>query len=96
MASRYLEPAHERASRAAMTRLQARRLREQVTHAARHSPFYRRLLRAARVDPAAIRTLDDLRRLPFTTKEDLQTTSSNARRGATCWRCRSPTWCACT
>ena len=72
MASRCLEPAHERASRAAMTRLQARRLREQVTHAARHSPFYRRLLRAARVDPAAIRTLDDLRRLPFTTKEDLR------------------------
>jgi len=72
MASRCLEPAHERASRAAMTRLQARRLREQVTHAARHSPFYRRLLRAVRVDPAAIRTLDDLRRLPFTTKEDLR------------------------
>lgn len=72
MASRCLEPARERASRAAMTRLQARRLREQVTHAARHSPFYRRLLRAARVEPATIRTLDDLGRLPFTTKEDLR------------------------
>jgi phenylacetate-CoA ligase len=72
MASRCLEPARERASRAAMTRLQTRRLREQVTHAARHSPFYRRLLRAARVDPTRIRTLDDVRRLPFTTKEDLR------------------------
>jgi phenylacetate-CoA ligase len=72
MASRYLEPARERASRADMTRLQARRLREQVAHAARHSPFYRRALRAARVDPAKIRTLDDLRRLPFTTKDELK------------------------
>ena len=72
MASRYLEPRLERASRAEMTRLQLRRLREQVTHAARHSPFYRRKLRGARVDPAKIRTLDDLRRLPFTTKDELK------------------------
>jgi phenylacetate-CoA ligase len=72
MASRYLEPQLERASRAALTRLQLRRLRAQVVHAARHSPFYRRKLRAARVDPASIRTLDDLRRLPFTTKDELK------------------------
>ncbi|HXD96938.1 MAG TPA: AMP-binding protein [Candidatus Acidoferrum sp.] len=72
MASRYLEPRRERASRADMTRLQLRRLREQVAHAARHSPFYRRMLRAARVDPTKIRTLDDLRRLPFTTKDELK------------------------
>ncbi len=72
MASRYLEPRLERASRADRTRLQARRLREQVAHAARHSPFYRQRLRAARVDPARIRTLDDLARLPFTTKDELK------------------------
>ena len=72
MGSRFLEPARERASRAALTRLQQRRLREQVTHAGRHSPFYRRRLREARIDPATIRTLDDLRRLPFTTKDDLR------------------------
>jgi phenylacetate-CoA ligase len=72
MASRYLEPRLERASRAEMTRLQLRRLRGQVDHAARHSPFYRRALRAARVDPARLRTLDDLRRLPFTTKDELK------------------------
>jgi phenylacetate-CoA ligase len=72
MASRYLEPRLERASRVDMTRLQLRRLREQVAHAARHSPFYRRALRAARIEPARIRTLDDLRRLPFTTKDELK------------------------
>jgi phenylacetate-CoA ligase len=72
MGSRYLEPRLERASRAEMTRLQLRRLREQVAHAARHSPFYRRKLRGARVDPAKLRSLDDLRRLPFTTKDELK------------------------
>ena len=72
MASRYLEPAVERASRPTMTRLQTRRLRSQVAHAAARSPFYRRKLRAAKVTPGAIRTLDDLRRLPFTTKDELK------------------------
>ncbi|HVG77774.1 MAG TPA: AMP-binding protein [Patescibacteria group bacterium] len=72
MASRYLEPRLERASRADMTRRQFRRLREQVAHAARHSPFYRRKLRGLRPDPAKLRTLDDLRRLPFTTKDELK------------------------
>jgi len=72
MASRYLEPRLERASRADMTRRQLRRLREQVAHAARHSPFYRRKLRGLRPDPAKLRTLDDLRRLPVTTKDELK------------------------
>jgi phenylacetate-CoA ligase len=72
MASRYLEPKLERASRVTLARLQLRRLREQMTHAARHSPFYRAKLSTARVDVAKIRTLDDLRRLPFTTKDELK------------------------
>jgi phenylacetate-CoA ligase len=72
MASRYLEPEIERRSRAAMTRWQSARLREQVRHAAAHSPFYRRKLKAAGVKPALIRTLADLPRLPFTTKDELK------------------------
>jgi len=72
MASRYLEPRLERASRAEMTRVQTRRLREQVTHAAAASPFYRRKLKAAGIKPASVRTLDDLARLPFTTKDELK------------------------
>src|SRR5882672_8775855 len=72
MASRYLEPRLERASRTDMTRLQTRRLRAQLTHAAAHSPFYRRKLKAAGVKAAAVERLDDLRRLPFTTKDELK------------------------
>src|SRR5437879_11678076 len=72
MASRYLEPRLERATRAEMTRVQTRRLREQVAHAAGASPFYRRKLKAAGIKPAAIRTLADLDKLPFTTKDALK------------------------
>jgi phenylacetate-CoA ligase len=72
MASRYLEPEIERRSRALMTRWQSQRLREQVRHAAAHSPFYRRKLKAAGVKPALIRTMADLERLPFTTKDELK------------------------
>ena len=35
-------------------------------------PFYRDALRAAGVDPASIRSADDVRRLPFTVKDDLR------------------------
>jgi phenylacetate-CoA ligase len=69
---RYLEPAAERRSRAAMTRWQSDRLREQVRHAAAHSPFYRRKLKEAGVSPARIRGLRDLPALPFTTKDELK------------------------
>jgi phenylacetate-CoA ligase len=55
-----------------MARLQTRRLREQVAHAAAASPFYRRKLKAAGVKPGAIRTLGDLPKLPFTTKDELK------------------------
>jgi phenylacetate-CoA ligase len=72
MASRYLEPRLERASRTDMTRLQTRRLRVQLVHAASCSPFYKRKLKAAGVKPAAVRTLADLRTLPFTTKDELK------------------------
>jgi phenylacetate-CoA ligase len=37
-----------------------------------HVPFYRKRFDAARIDPDEIRTLEDLRKLPFTTREDLQ------------------------
>jgi phenylacetate-CoA ligase len=72
MPSRYLEPRLERASRAEMARVQTRRLREQLAHAAAASPFYRRKLKAAGVGPGAIRTLGDLPKLPFTTKDELK------------------------
>jgi len=66
--SRYLEPRLERAPRADMRRLQITRLRKQLAHARAHSPFYRRKLKGAPL----LKTLDDVRRLPFTTKDELR------------------------
>jgi phenylacetate-CoA ligase len=71
-ASRYLEPEIETADRGTLRALQERRLREQVEHAYRSSPFYRAKLDAAGVKPADVRTLEDLGRLPFTTKDELR------------------------
>jgi phenylacetate-CoA ligase len=69
--ARYLEPRLERASRPTLQALQLKRLRAQLTHAAAHSPFYRRKLKAAGVRPR-LRTLEDVRALPFTTKDELK------------------------
>lgn len=51
--------------------LQARRLSETVRRSA-VVPFYREALRRAGVEPGDLRTRDDVRRLPFTTKDDLR------------------------
>ena len=53
--------------------LQAKRLATTLERVAR-VPFYREALAAAKVDPAAIRSADDVRRLPFTVKDDLRRT----------------------
>jgi len=45
-----------------------------------YSPFYRRLFDRQRIDPRSIRTIDDLRRIPFTTKRDIAPTPENPRR----------------
>lgn len=51
---------------------QLRGLQWTVAHAFHNSPFYRERFEQAGVTPDAIRTLDDIRRLPFITAEDLQ------------------------
>jgi len=45
-----------------------------------YSPLYRRLFDANKIDPRSIRTIDDLRRLPFTTKQDIAPTAENPTR----------------
>ncbi|MFL5361740.1 MAG: hypothetical protein ACJ78U_12315, partial [Myxococcales bacterium] len=47
------------------------RLAATVRHAFANAPRARRALEAAGLDPAAIRGLDDLARIPVTRKEDL-------------------------
>lgn len=55
-----------------MRAFQEQLLRRQMAYLQQTSPFYQRKFRAAGIVPAEIRTLDDLRRLPFTTKQELR------------------------
>jgi phenylacetate-CoA ligase len=57
--------------RPAMHELQLRRLAELVDRLS-VVPFYRAAFQKIGIDSSMIRTLDDLRRLPFTTKQDLR------------------------
>ena len=45
-----------------------------------YSPFYRRLFDDNKIDPHSIRTTDDLRRIPFTTKHEIAPTADNPTR----------------
>ncbi len=53
------------------------RLRVAIRYLAECSPFYQRMFRDCGIDPARIRTIDDLSLLPFTEKKDLQLHNSN-------------------
>ena len=72
MTDRYLEPEIETATPARRREFQAERLREQVAHAYANSAFYTRKFDAAGVRPEQIRSHDDLKRLPYTTKDELR------------------------
>lgn len=58
--------------REALEAIQLRRLKQTVERVYATVPFYRKQFDKAGVKPDDIKTLDDLRRLPFTTKQDLR------------------------
>ena len=66
--------AEEHMSREEIAALQLERLQQTVRHAYANVPLYTRKFDDAGVHPDDIRTLDDVQRLPFTTKADLRET----------------------
>jgi phenylacetate-CoA ligase len=68
----YWQPAEETMARPTLEALQLERLRKTVARLWERVPLYRAKLEAAKVAPDDIRSLDDLRRLPFTTGNDLR------------------------
>jgi phenylacetate-CoA ligase len=62
----------ETAGRETVRRRQAERLRETVRNAYENVPFYREAMDERGVEPADIETVDDVTRLPTTTKEDFR------------------------
>jgi phenylacetate-CoA ligase len=55
-----------------MRELQLGKLRKLVLHAYKHVPFYRDRMREMGIVPDDIRSLDDLSKLPFLTKDDVR------------------------
>ncbi len=55
-----------------LEQLQLERLQSILYRVATHVPFYRKKFKELRVDPDGFRSLDELRSLPFTTKQDLR------------------------
>ena len=51
---------------------QEERLREALQYAANHSPFYQKVFKEGNIDVNNVKTLENLAKLPVTTKEQLQ------------------------
>src|SRR5690349_5217250 len=59
-------------SRESTKQMQETKLQELLHYINRQSVFYRALFSRHNIDPALIRSIDDLKQVPPTTKEDLQ------------------------
>lgn len=71
MTHQYWEEELETLQRKKLLQLQVERLRETVRRAAR-SDFYKKQLEKSGVTPDGIRFVEDIRKLPFTSKQDLR------------------------
>ncbi len=72
MSDLYWQPKTECLDRDAMRRVQSERLRNTVWRCYENVPHYRQAFDDIGLHPADIRSIDDLPRLPFTTKADLR------------------------
>lgn len=59
-------------SKEEITSLQEKKLQETIAYLNEHSPFYKEFFSKARFNPSGIKTMEDLRVIPVTIKEDLQ------------------------
>jgi len=66
------EPAIEFEPREVIKRFQEEKMREALAYLNAKSPFYKKMFADNRIDVEKVKTLEDLRNIPFTTKEDLQ------------------------
>ncbi|MEI6766841.1 MAG: AMP-binding protein [Bacteroidota bacterium] len=65
-------PEIEKKSAVEIKQYQEQRLSDQLEYLAAHSPFYKEHFRKHNIDTRTIKLLEDLRRIPVTTKDDLQ------------------------
>lgn len=63
---------HQRKSKKDLSEVQSKRLRKMIRHAYNNVPFYRELFTRENIDPDSIRKVEDLQKMPITTKKDIQ------------------------
>lgn len=68
----YWEPEKECMAKEDLEQLQLERLQSTLYRVGTHVPFYKKKFEELKVDYDNFRSLDDLRRLPFTSKQDLR------------------------
>jgi len=68
----YWDKAKECMPREDLEQLQLERLQSTLYRVATHVPFYRKKFKELAIDPDGFRSLEELRKLPFTTKDDLR------------------------
>ena len=69
---RYYQPEIETASREQIKAWQDERLVKQVQHVWDNVPYYRKKMEEKGVTPDDVKSVDDLHKLPFLTKDDLR------------------------
>ena len=65
-------PEIEKATSKEIKAFQEDKLRELITYVSEKSPYYRRVFRNYKISPSGVNSIEDLAKLPVTTKEDLQ------------------------
>ena len=65
-------PEIEQATSEEIKAIQEDKLKEVIAYVNEKSPYYRRIFRKYKIGPSDINTLEDLAKIPLTTKEDLQ------------------------
>ena len=71
MDKKYFEPEIETMSRPDLEKLQLERLKQTIEQAVK-SPFYKELYAELGITPDTIQSLDDIKKLPFTTKQNMR------------------------
>ena len=74
MSTKYWNEQIETASREQLNKLQLERLQKTVKHVYDNVPLYRERMDAAGIKPEDVKSLDDIIKLPFTSKQDLRDT----------------------
>ena len=69
---RYYQPEIETAPREKIIEIQNEKIVRQVRHVWDHVPYYRHLMEEKGVTPDDIKTIDDIKKLPFLSKADLR------------------------